>query len=299
MISGKPGRKPLKPMPYIEHQYGRTYYQRRGSARARGLPLVCLHGGPGGHSRFMTDLFDLADERQVYIYDQVGGGRSSQTDKRFWKVTTFVRELDYLVKSWGLEHFHLFGGSWGTTLALEYYLRHRRKVASLLFQSPMFSASDWQRDADRLVRNLPAGERKVIRYCHEIGATDAQVYKDAMALYYSRHVCRNRTRTKQAANIKNPHGNAVYEYMWGASEFNATGTLKNYDRTSELSSIRVPTLLVCGQHDEATPATGRRYAAKIDRASFVEIPRASHAILAEKPKRLVSILRRFLKTSDP
>ena len=286
-------------MPYIEHQYGRTFYQRRGSIRAGGLPLVALHGGPGGHSRFMTDLFSLADERQVYIYDQVGGGRSSRTNKRLWKMTTFVRELDYLVKSWGLERFHLFGASWGTTLALEYYLRHRRKIASLLFQSPMFSASDWQRDADRLVRSLPGRERKVIRYCHEIGATDAQVYQDAMKLYYSRHVCRNRSRARQAAEVRNPHGNAVYEFMWGTSEFNATGTLKNYDRTSELGSIRVPALLVCGQHDEARPATVRRYAAKIDRASFVEIPGTSHAILAEKPKRLVSTLRRFLKASEP
>ena len=84
-------------MPFIEHRYGKTYYQYRGRRTSWGLPLVCLHGGPGGHSRFMTDLFKLSDERQVFIYDQVGGGRSSATSKRQWTVATFVNELRILV----------------------------------------------------------------------------------------------------------------------------------------------------------------------------------------------------------
>lgn len=281
-------------MPYIEHQYGRTWYQKRGSAGSTGLPIVCLHGGPGGHSRFMTGLFELSNERQVFIYDQVGGGRSSVTGKRQWTVATFVRELETLRKAWGLDRFHLFGASWGTTLALEYYLKHGKHVESLLFQSPMFSARDWQADANQLIRKLPAKERKVIDYCHEIGATDASVYQDAMKLYYARHVCRNARRAKLAARVKNPNGSQVYEYMWGASEFSATGTLKDYDRTRDLNKVQAPTLLVCGQYDEATPKTARRYARMIPDARFVEIKNASHAILAEKPGQLIKTLRSFL-----
>ena len=136
----------------------------------------------------MTDLFKLADNRQVVIYDQIGGGRSKPPRaKKLWKVQTFVRELELLVRHLGFKQFHLFGASWGTTLALEYYLKgsNRSKVASLVFQSPMFSASDWQRDANQLIAKLPARERKVIRYCHEIDATDSKVYEDAMKLYYA------------------------------------------------------------------------------------------------------------------
>ena len=82
-------------MPFIEHSLGRTFYQSRGSKRTAGLPLVCLHGGPGGHSYFMQDLFKLADERRVFIYDQIGGGRSSQTPRSRWTVHTFVQELKW------------------------------------------------------------------------------------------------------------------------------------------------------------------------------------------------------------
>ena len=288
-------------MPYIEHQYGKTYYQSRSSRRSGGLPLVCLHGGPGGHSRNMKDLFQLADERRVFIYDQIGGGRSSTTTRARWRITTFVNELKYLVKAWGLERFHLFGGSWGATLALEYYLAPARKnngVRSLIFQSPLFSAADWHEDAGRLIKKLPARQRKVIDYCHEIGATDSKIYADAMQTYYARHVCRNKTSAKKAAAINNPNGNRIYEYMWGASEFHATGSLKDYDKTGKLSTIDCPALLVCGEYDEARPATVRRYHRMISSADFSLIKGASHAILAEKPRLLIDRIRRFTRQHD-
>ena len=286
-------------MPFIEHSLGRTYYQSRGSKRTAGLPLVCLHGGPGGHSYFMQDLFKLAVERRVFVYDQIGSGRSSQTPKSRWTVHTFVQELKWLVDAWELDAFHLFGASWGTTLALEYFLsRKRHRVHSMTFQSPMFSATDWQADADLLIRALPAKERKVIQYCHEIGATDANVYQQAMDTYYARHVLRNKAALKRRSGFRNPHGAEVYAHMWGASEFSATGTLKNYDRVKDLGQVDCPTLVICGEHDEARPQTGRRYARRIPDARFEVISNASHAILAERPAALVKSVRQFLRAVE-
>jgi proline iminopeptidase len=286
-------------MPYIEHQTGKTYYQKRGRKNASGLPLVCLHGGPGGASQRMQPLFDLADERQVFLYDQVGGGKSSATGQRHWTIPNFVRELATLVDAWGLEQFHLFGASWGTTLALEFILKHKRRVRSVTFQSPMFCTKDWENDANRLIRQLPAEQRKVIRYCHEIGATDAAVYKQAMQAYYARHVCRDKATLKQMMAGKNPNGAKVYEHMWGPSEFKATGTLRNYDQVARLTNIKQPSLVICGEFDEAQPATGRRYAKQFPRGEFAEISGASHVILGEKPRVLVKTVREFLNRQDP
>ena len=285
-------------MPYVEHSLGRTFYQKRGSKNASGLPLVCLHGGPGGQSKRMAPLFDLSNERQVFIYDQIGGGRSSATEKRRWTVATFVRELKTLVDEWGLDRFHLFGASWGTTLALEFLLKYPKRVSSVVFQSPMFSAQDWERDANRLIKQLPAQQRKVIRYCHEIGATDSKVYAEAMHAYYERHVCRDKTVLKTMMQSKNPNGSQVYQYMWGPSEFKATGTLKSYDRVSSLGSVPHPSLAICGEYDEAQPVTGRRYANQLPNGEFVTVSNASHVILAEKPKVLVNTVRGFLRTID-
>ena len=199
-------------MPFIEHRYGKTYYQTRGTRRARGLPLICLHGGPGGHSRNMTALFDLAKSRRIFIYDQIGGGRSSATDKSCWNIKTFVEELKILVDAWQLDQFHLFGASWGTTLALEYYLATKGKsIRSLTFQSPLFSTPDWGKDANRLIRGLSKEHRKVIHYCHEIGATDSKVYEKAMMAYYAKHVCRNKRRLKRMFATQDPNGIRIYQ----------------------------------------------------------------------------------------
>lgn len=285
-------------MPYIEHKLGRTYYQVRGRASAKGIPLVCLHGGPGGQSKRLQTFFDLARDRKVYIYDQVGGGRSSATGKRQWRIPTFVKELDTLTKAWGLDEFHLFGASWGTTLALEYTLKHPRRVRSLIFQSPMFSAADWQADANRLIRQLPPETRKIIRTCHEIGATDAAVYQDAMKVYYGRHVCRNRKRLSGFFTGANPNGDKVYEHMWGPSEFRATGTLASYDRVDQLDRLTQPALVICGEYDEAQPRTGKRYARMIPNGEFAEIKGASHVIVAEKPRAILKTVDSFLRRRE-
>ncbi len=286
-------------MPYIEHKFGKTYYQTRGSKRAKGAPLVCLHGGPGGHSKYMTDLFDLSKDRRVFIYDQIGGGRSTATNKSRWTINTFVQELKTLAKAWELDEFHLFGGSWGTTLALEYYLATKgKKVRSLVFQSPLFSTADWENDARKLIRGLPRNQQKVINYCHEIGATDSKVYEEAMKAYYAKHVCRKKQRLKRMFATPNPNGGKVYRYMWGPSEFKSTGTLRSYNKVSALKKISCPALVICGEYDEAQPSTGKRYARMINVGDFVEIKDASHAILAEKPRQLTRTIGTFISQHD-
>lgn len=281
-------------MPKIKHKFGTTYFEKKGKKGK--TPIICLHGGPGGMSKKMSPLFKLATNREVYIYDQIGGGRSSETPKRMWKIETFVAELDLLIKAWGLKEFYLMGGSWGTTLALEYYLRKKGKgVKGLIFQSPMFSAKDWQNDANDLIEKLPVKTKKIIKYCHEIGATDSKVYGEAVIEYYSRHVFRNLNKLKKAmGKNENPHGDKVYEYMWGPSEFMATGTLKNYSRLKDLKTIKVPTLFICGHYDEARPDTARKYVKKIKGSKLKVIKGASHAILSEKPSEMLKVMKEFM-----
>ena len=277
-------------MAFVNHRFGKTHYTRKG--RRGKIPIIWLHGGPGGVHQPDSKVFTLAKDRHVYCYTQVGGGRSSSTGKRHWNIETFVAELGLLVKAWELDEFHLMGGSWGTTLALEYYLRKKgRGVKSLVFQSPLFSARDWKADGRRLITGLPAKTQHVISSCHDIGATDSAVYRRAMDLFYQKHVMRLKKTRKRPAN---PNGEKIYEYMWGPSEFEPTGTLKHHGRISQLTKIRVPTLIICGEYDEATPRTGRKYADRIRGCKFVEIEGASHVIWEERPPRIRKAIDNFL-----
>ncbi len=156
--------------------------------------------------------------------------------------------------------------------------------------------------ASRLISKLPSKYKKIIRFCHEIGATDSKVYGQAMLEYYVRHVLRNRKKllaqnAENAAGRGNP-GKSVYEFMWGPSEFEPTGTLKIYNRVPELKTIHIPTLLTCGEYDEAKPSTIRTYHQLIQGSRFKIISGCSHAILLEKPRLLLREIEEFLETID-
>jgi proline iminopeptidase len=278
---------------FVTHKFGKTHYTKKG--RNKKTPVIWLHGGPGGKHYPDSNVFQLADNRVVYCYTQMGGGKSSATERKLWNVKAFVEELDLLIKAWGLTEFHLMGGSWGSTLALEYYIRKRGKgVQSLVFQSPMFSATDWKKDGRKLIKNLPKKTQRVINVCHEINATDARVYNDAMMDFYLKHILRNKKKLIERFSQPDSNGKQVYEYMWGPSEFEPTGTLKKYERANQLAKINVPSIIICGEHDEATPGTGARYARKIPGCQFHEVKSARHAIWDEKPARIRKVISGFL-----
>ncbi|MCB0330050.1 MAG: proline iminopeptidase-family hydrolase [Bdellovibrionales bacterium] len=282
----------LPDMPFITHKLGTTYFCSRGK-RSAGMPLVFCHGGPGGTHDSLQALLDLSKTRQVFLYDQIGGGRSTPLQNSNMKISTFVWELRTLVEKWNLNEFHLGGASWGATLALEYYLRcGKSQVRSLSLQSPYLSSSLWIADAKRLIKKLPKKTQKVIRYCEEISAFDAKVYKDAVSAYGKKHICRV---TRPRRNIPNTHGEEVYNYMWGPSEFTVVGTLKKYERRPALSSVKIPVLYVCGEHDEATPESCRKFAARTPSAQIQVIPKASHIIGVENPSALKRCLTKFLQ----
>ena len=288
-------------MPYIKHQLGKTYYKVAGR-KNKNIPLVFLHGGPGGTLKSNEPLLKLSSDRPVYIYDQLGCGRSSLTSSNKWNIETFVKELGVLIKKWKLSEFHLGGGSWGTTLALEYYLHTKGEgVKSIIFRSPMFSAKDWMNDSNMLINKMSKKNKKIIKYCQEVGATDSKVYKEATLAYYLKHVLRNKNlllESMRAPKSKNIGGKKIYQHMWGPSEFYATGTLKSYNKVNSLKKIKVPTLLMCGEHDESTPRTTRKYSKLIRDSRLSILKGCSHSSLQEKPGLVLKEIKTFLKSTD-
>ena len=88
----------------------------------------------------------------------------------------------------------------------------------------------------------------------------------------------------------------LYLSLWGLSEFYPTGTLKDYDRTEELGSLDLPTLFLCGRHDEATPATTRFYHERVAHSQFVVFEHSAHLTHIEEPERYRDVVRQFLST---
>jgi pimeloyl-ACP methyl ester carboxylesterase len=98
---------------HVEVPGGRIWYRIAGADRP-GTPVLCLHGGPGMPHDYLEPLEDLAVNRPVVFYDQLGCGRSGRpADDSLWTTDRFVEELAVVHAVLGLKRPHLFGNSWG------------------------------------------------------------------------------------------------------------------------------------------------------------------------------------------
>ncbi len=276
---------------------GRVWYRVVGTGP--GTPLVLLHGGPGAPSYYLDPLAALGDDRPVVFYDQLGAGRSDRiTDTTLMTVAHYVAELDSLRRALKLGQFHLLGHSWGTMLGAEYALAHPDAVKSLILASPALSTARWLADADTLLATLPDSLQRIIARHEADGTFDAPEYQDAVMAFYHQYLSRRDPWTPETDTTFAQLGMAVYGYMWGPSEFTATGTLKEFDVTDSVGMIRVPTLFTTGEYDEARPVTVRYYASLIPGAEVIVIPRAAHLTMQDSPEENIRIVRQFLRRVD-
>jgi proline iminopeptidase len=120
----------------------RLYYEQCGNPQ--GKPVVMLHGGPGaGCSARMRRFHDPARYR-IVLFDQRGAGRSTPhadlVDNTTWDL---VADIERLREKLGIERWQVFGGSWGSTLALAYAEAHPRRVTELVLRG-IFMLRRWE-----------------------------------------------------------------------------------------------------------------------------------------------------------
>ena len=154
----------------------------------------------------------------------------------------------------------------------------------------------WLEDAAALRGQLPAPIRETLARHEAAGTFDSPEYLAATDSFYARFYTRRPER--QNPDCPGNLNQAVYRYMWGPTEFHATGTLRSYDRFARLSELRLPVLLLAGEFDEARPGTVRRYQQRIRGARFEQIEDAGHAILSDAPDQVVEALGPFLRAAE-
>lgn len=281
---------------------GETWYRIEGDLGG-GLPLVALHGGPGATHDYLLSLTDLAGERPVVFYDQLGNGKSSHFPGRgadFWTVALFVEELHNLVGALDLGDHHVLGQSWGGFLAQEYALTHPAGLRSLVLADTAASFPRFVEEANRLRAQLPDGVDDTLRRHEEAGTTDDPEYVEACMVFYKRHVCRldEWPAEVNAAFEWLERDPTVYHTMNGPSEFHVIGSIRDWSSQSRLGGIDVPTLLVSGRHDEATPALQEELHHGIAGAEWVVFEESSHMPHVEERERYMRVVGDWLRRND-
>jgi L-proline amide hydrolase len=271
---------------------------------AGALPLIVLHGGPGMAHNYLKNLAALTETgRTVILYDQLGCGNSSHLPDApadFWVPQLFVDEFLSLLAHFQIGDFHLLGQSWGGMLGAEIAVRQPSGLASLSICNSPASMGLWADAATELRERLPRDVQDALTFHENAGTVTSSAYAAATMAFYERHVCRT---TPFPADFEESVAQmeaepTVYHTMNGPNEFHVIGTLRNWSIVDRLERVTAPTLVVAGEHDEATPATWAPFIANLPDVTSHVFAGASHCSHLEQPEAFRAVIAAHLARHD-
>src|SRR5580704_15008253 len=110
-----------------------AYWEQSGNPQ--GTPVLFLHGGPGAGATPTHRRFFDPQHYRIVVFDQRGAGRSTPLGAVIDNTTRhLVSDIEALRRHLGIERWHVFGGSWGSTLALAYAETHPERVTALVLR---------------------------------------------------------------------------------------------------------------------------------------------------------------------
>ncbi|MET8945401.1 proline iminopeptidase-family hydrolase [Streptomyces sp. NPDC004542] len=307
-----PTAQPLPPATTegrVEGPHGRTWYRITGdldASRARGrVPLVVLHGGPGFPHDYLLSVARLAETgRAVVHYDQLGCGRSTRlpgADPGLWTVGLFLDEFDVLLAHLGITGDHtVLGQSWGGMLAAEHAVRRPAGLRGMVLADTPASMPLWCDGVARLRRALPREVREALDRHEAAGTTGSPEYARAAQAFYDRHLLRIKPWPPEVASsfAQWEEDPAVYRTMVGPSEFDVTGTLRDWSVVDRLASVGAPVLVLRGEHDEATAECVAPFTEFVAGARLRVFPGASHMPHIEAEAAFRQTVEAFLAGCD-
>ena len=263
--------------------------------------VLCLHGGPGATHDYLLSLEDLAQfGYRVVLIDQLGCGKSEQPrGTSLYTIAHNVEEVEGVRTSLRLGKIHLMGSSYGGALAIATALKYQRNLRSLIVTGGLASVPLTVREMRRLVNQLPLKVRATLAKFEAREDYRNPKYLAAVDVFYRRYVCRlpvwPREVTYSFEHISGP----VYFTMNGPNEFTIIGTIKDWDVTDQLPTIRIPALVTVGRYDEVTPRVAESIHRGIQGSKLVRFEKSAHLAMWEERSHYIEVLRDFLDGVRP
>jgi proline iminopeptidase len=252
----------------------------------RGSPVIVLHGGPDFDQGYLLpDMDRLANGLRLIYYDQRGRGRSADGVRpEDVTLASDIDDVDAVRRHFALESATLLGHSWGTVLALEYAIRHPSLVSRLILMNPApASARDVTAFRNAYAQKLGADLDRQ----RAIAASDAYRNGDPEVV-----AARYRLHFKPALSRPADYEKLMATMKAGFRRQGATGILKaravedrlmrdtweidGYDLMPRLSSLKIPTLVIAGDHDFIPVEIAEHIARAIPGARLVTLRDCGH-----------------------
>jgi proline iminopeptidase len=289
---------------YVDAQGVYIYWKSFGS----GPPLLILHGGPGAsHDYFLPHLVPLARQNRLVFIDERGGGKSPKLENPVeYTVENMVEDTEAVRKGLGLGKINLLGHSCGGILAQAYALKYQEHLSHLLLCSTQHStkatnevfkamkakmAPDLRERIDRLEAAGLFGQGKAF----ERNRYPSDYMVAAWGEGYFPYLYQKRPDANFDPIAIGIFAWDVYRAMWGShGEFVIDGNMVSVEYAERLSSIKVPTLIIVGDHDELDSSLSKDMNARIPGSKLVVLPESGHMTFVDQPRMFVEAVQSFL-----
>lgn len=286
------------------------YWEQSGNPH--GVPVVFLHGGPGaGASATHRRFFDPSHYR-IVVLDQRGAGRSTPLGETRRNTTgLLVEDLERLRTRLGIDRWHVFGGSWGSTLALAYaeshperclalvlrgiFLMRRREIDWFLYSMRVIHPEAWERFAGF----VPAEERgDLLEAYHRLLNSDDPAVRMAAARTWSIYegACSTLLPSPELVSISGEDNHALSLARIEAHYFR-DGLFEPEDRLlRDIDRIRhIPAVIIQGRYDIVCPiVTADELRRAWPEAEYVVVPDGGHSAMEPGVRAaLVAATERF------
>jgi proline iminopeptidase len=281
-----------------------VYWKSIGS----GAPLFILHGGPGAsHDYFLPHLAPLARTNRLVFMDERGSGRSERLENaKLYTVDNMVEDAEAVRRALGLGKIALLGHSFGGVLAQAYALKYPENLTHLVLCSTFHATKALNKAlADMKAKMDPQLRERIEKMERdglygkgrpwEHGRYPAEYMTAAWAEGYFPYLYQSRPDAGYDPNPGPMMGWEVYREMWGSTgEYVVDGNLAGLDYSEKLKSVRVPTLITVGDHDESAPWIAEEMHKLIPGSKLVVLPKSGHMTFVDQPELFRKAVAEFV-----
>jgi len=221
-------------------------------------------------------------------------------------VENMVEDVEMVRTSLNLGKINLLGHSYGGALAQAYALKYQRNLSHLILGSTWSSTITMNQVLLRMKQNMAPELRERIDRMEAAGLFGhgkeyeknrytAEYMIAAWGEGYFPYLYQNRPDPNYDPIGQGTSAWDLYREMWGEhGEFVIDGNLKSVEYTDRLASIKVPTLIVVGDHDECDPSLSQVMHGKIDGSKLLILPKAGHMTFVDQTALFIAGVDQFL-----